>query len=131
MKYNITQYTVWRVILICGVLIFVIFMIDLAVTKFYHPQKLMRVSDDGCGQNIVAAQPTVTLPSVSKLRIYCHPANGIFDTNYSSISSYLSTFLQIWLSNEEELQRNRACIRVHHHLCHVPGLVAITKFKIN
>ena len=38
-----------------GVLIFVIFMVDLAVTKFFHPRKLMptviiivmRVHDDG------------------------------------------------------------------------------------
>ena len=35
-----------------GVLIFIIFMVDLAVTKFFHPQKLMPtviVHDDGCG----------------------------------------------------------------------------------
>ena len=42
----------------CGVLILVIFVVDLAVTKFSHPQKIMptviyidimRVHDDGCG----------------------------------------------------------------------------------
>ena len=49
--------------------IFVIFMIDLAVTKFSHPRKLMPtmiwVHDDGRGhKHIVAARPTFS--SVSK-----------------------------------------------------------------
>ena len=56
-----------------GVLIFVIFVVDLAVTKFSHPRKLMptvimvlriRAMMIGVATNIVAAQPT--LSSVSK-----------------------------------------------------------------
>ena len=52
-----------------GVLIFVI---DLAVTKFSHPRKLMPTvilcesMMMGMAKNIMAARPTVTLPSVSK-----------------------------------------------------------------
>ena len=54
-----------------GVLIFVIFVVDLAVTKFSHPRKLMPTVTVICesmmtgeATNIVAAQPT--LPSISK-----------------------------------------------------------------
>ena len=56
-----------------GVLIFVIFVVDLAVTKFSHPRKLMRtviwyyVYESmmmGVATNIVAARPI--LFSVSK-----------------------------------------------------------------
>ena len=55
----------------CGVLIFVIFMVDLAVTKFSHPRKLMptvicEYMMMGVATNIVAARPT--LPSISKQR---------------------------------------------------------------
>ena len=48
-----------------GVLLFVNFMVDLAVMKIFHIRKclwwwsIMRVPDDGRGQNIMAAQPTV------------------------------------------------------------------------
>ena len=58
-----------------GVLIFVIFVIDLAVTKFSHPRKLVPtviwyyVYESmmmGVATNIVAARPT--LSSVSKLQ---------------------------------------------------------------
>ena len=52
-----------------GVLNFVIFVVDLAVTKFSHPQKIMPTVISmimGVAKNIVAVQPTVTLPSVSK-----------------------------------------------------------------
>ena len=49
------------------VLIFVIFMIDLAVTKFSHPRKLMPTESMmmGVAINIVAARPT--LPSTAPL----------------------------------------------------------------
>ena len=56
-----------------GVLMFVIFVVDLAVTKFSHLRKLMptvimvlriRAMVMGVATNIVAAQPT--LSSVSK-----------------------------------------------------------------
>ena len=53
------------------VLIFVIFMVDLAVTKLFHPRKLMPMviwlcesMMMGVATNTVAAWPT--LPSVSK-----------------------------------------------------------------
>ena len=54
-----------------GVLIFVIFVVDLAVTKFSHPRKLKPtvICESmmmGVTNNIVAARLTVTLPSVSK-----------------------------------------------------------------
>ena len=65
-----------------GVLTFVIFVADLAVTKFFHPRKLMPTviwlcesMMMGVATNIVAARPT--LPIVSKL----HLADSIFDTN--------------------------------------------------
>ena len=53
----------------CRVLIFAIFVVDLAVTKFSHPQKLMLTVIDesmimGVATNIVAAWPT--LPNISK-----------------------------------------------------------------
>ena len=57
---------------LCGVLIFVIFVVDFAVTKFSHPRKLMptvilrKSVMMGVAKNIVAARTTVTLPSVSK-----------------------------------------------------------------
>ena len=54
-----------------GMLIFVIFIVDLAVTKFSHPRKLMPTVTVICesmmmgvATNIVAARPT--LPSISK-----------------------------------------------------------------
>ena len=53
-----------------GVLIFIIFMVDLAVMKFSHPRKFMPTvilcesMMMGVATNIVAAWPT--LPSVSK-----------------------------------------------------------------
>ena len=54
-----------------GVLIFVIFVVDLAVTKFSHPRKLMPTVTVICesmmmgvATNIVAARQT--LPSISK-----------------------------------------------------------------
>ena len=52
-----------------GVLIFVIFVVNLAVTKFFHPRKLMltvicEFMMMGVATNIVAAQPT--LSSISK-----------------------------------------------------------------
>ena len=51
-----------------GVLIFVIFVVDLAVTKFFHPRKLTpRLCESmmmDVATNIVAARPT--LPSISK-----------------------------------------------------------------
>ena len=50
-----------------GVLIFIIFVVDLAVTKFSHPRKLMPTVEStmmGVAKNIVAAWPT--LPSVNK-----------------------------------------------------------------
>ena len=55
-----------------GVLVFVIFVVDLAVTKFSHPRKLMPYGDMvlcesmmmGVATNIVVAWPT--LSSVSK-----------------------------------------------------------------
>ena len=58
----------------CGVLIFAIFVVDLAVTKFSHPQILMPIGDMvvcdcesmmmGVATNTVAARPT--LLSVNK-----------------------------------------------------------------
>ena len=59
-----------------GVLIFVIFMVDLAVTKFSHPRKLMPIviwyilcesMMMGVATNIVAVRPA--LPSVSKQHV--------------------------------------------------------------
>ena len=52
-----------------GVLIFVIFVVDWAVTKFSHPHKLipMMICEFmmmGVATNIMAARPT--LPSISK-----------------------------------------------------------------
>ena len=49
-----------------GVLIFVIFVVDLTVTKFSHPQKIMPCKSmiKGMATNIVVARPT--LPSISK-----------------------------------------------------------------
>ena len=70
----------------CGVLIFVIFVVDLAVTKF-HPRKLMPMvicesMMMSVATNIIATRPT--LPSISK-QGFCsshyHPADSIFNTN--------------------------------------------------
>ena len=55
-----------------GMLIFVIFVVDLAVTKFSHPRKLMpmvicgtmRVHDDGRGHKYRGS--AAILPSISK-----------------------------------------------------------------
>ena len=71
---NTMQYmlvTVWRVIF-RGVLIFIVFVVDLAIMKISHLLILMpmvivcivRVPDYGCGQNVMASWPTVL--SVSK-----------------------------------------------------------------
>ena len=70
----------------CGVLIFVIFVVDLAVTKFSHSRKLMptvilyyvcKSMMMGVATNIVAARPTLLESNSS----HCHPADSIFDTN--------------------------------------------------
>ena len=67
-----------------GVLIFVIFVVDLAVTKFSHPQKLIPtvIRESmmmGMATNIVAAWPT--LPILASNSSHCHPADSVFDTN--------------------------------------------------
>ena len=60
-----------------GVLIFIIFMVDLAVTKFSHPRKLMPTLCEslmmGVATNIVAARPT--LSSIASNSTHCHPAD--------------------------------------------------------
>ena len=71
------------------VLIFVTFVVDLAVTKFSHPRKLMPMvicklmsMMMDVATNIVGAPPT--LSSISNQRIVainCHPADSVFDTN--------------------------------------------------
>ena len=76
-----------------GVLIFVIFVVDLAVTKFSHPRKLMPTVGMvqcesmmmGMATNIVAMWPI--LSSIASNSNHCHPADSIFDTDNSSISS--------------------------------------------
>ena len=67
----------------CGVLIFVIFVVDLPVTKFSHPRKLIPTVTVICefmmmgvATNIVAARPTL-----SSIGSYCYLADGLFDTN--------------------------------------------------
>ena len=70
-----------------GVLIFVIFVVDLAVTKFFHPRKLMPGGDMvlcesmmmGVATNIVAARPI--LSSIASNSNHYHPADSIFDTD--------------------------------------------------
>ena len=64
-----------------GVVIFVIFVVDLAVMKFSHPQKLMPtvICESmmmGMATNIMAARPVLASNSNR-----CHPADGVFDTN--------------------------------------------------
>ena len=68
-----------------GVLIFVIFVVDLAARNF--PTTKINVFGDmvlcectmmGMATNM-AVQPT--LPSVSKNSSHCHPADSVFDTN--------------------------------------------------
>jgi hypothetical protein len=62
-----------------GVLIFVIFVVDLQSRNF-HPRKLMpNVYTRGVAKNIVEARPTFSL-LVSNNR-YCHPVDGVFITN--------------------------------------------------
>ena len=75
-----------------GVLIFVIFVVDLAVTKFSHPRKLMPTviyesMMMGVATNIVAVRPIL-----SSIASHCHPADSIFDTDNFL---YLMLFVQV------------------------------------
>ena len=65
-----------------GVLIFVIFVVDLAVTKFSWVMLTVICESMmmGVATNIVAARPT--LSSISKqYSSHCRPADSVFDTN--------------------------------------------------
>ena len=117
-----------------GVLIFVIFAVDLAVTKFFHPQKLMpklcKSMMMGAATNIVAAPIIMDLqrgqyfPVLASNSIHCHPADSVFDTNnnnYYSISCYLSKYA--WLSNKEDRKRDRALVSIN--LCSATPLYCL------
>ena len=88
-----------------GVLIFVIFVVDLAVTKFSHPQKLMptvtcmQVHDDGRGQKHTLWQRGQHFPVLASNSSHCHPADSVFDTNILlSHAFYSSLCRELWLS---------------------------------
>ena len=67
-----------------GVLIFVIFVVDLAITKFSHPCTKINAYGDmvlcesmmmGVATTIVAAWPT--LSSIASNSSHCHPADTV------------------------------------------------------
>ena len=69
-----------------GVLIFVIFVVDLAVTKFSHPRKLMPTVESTMMGVANTSQCQATVATVIQL---------MESSTYSSISCYLSKFLQV------------------------------------
>ena len=86
-----------------GVLIFIIFVVDLAVTKFSHPKKLMPTVIWYCVSPWWWAWPQTSwqhgrhFPVLASNSSHYHPADSVFNTNINS--------------------------------SHVPRLVAVTKFK--
>ena len=81
-----------------GVLIFVTFVVHLAVTKFSHPRKLMPTMICelesmmmGVATNIVAARPT--LPSISKQHVVAIVIQLI--TSLTLIFFYLMLFVKV------------------------------------
>ena len=102
-------------------LIFVLFVVDLAVTKFSHPRKLKPtvICESmmmGVAKNIVAV---IQLMASSTLIFF-----------------YLKLFVQVsadmtLVLNKEDRERDRARVSITSSLvqCHAPGLVAVTKFK--
>ena len=74
-------------------LFFVIFMVDLAVTKLFHPRKLIpRLCESmmmGAATNIVPVRPTLSSVSKQQYSSHCHPADSIFDTNNIILLSHV------------------------------------------
>ena len=69
------------------------FMVDLAVTKFSHPRKLMSTyvsqsSFDGHGHK----QRGQYFPVLAIKSSHYHPADSVFDTNFVSHVIYLSHY---------------------------------------
>ena len=103
-----------------GVLIFVIFVVDLAVTKFSHPRKLMPGGDMvlcevmmmGVATNIVAARPT--LSSIVSNSSHCHPADRCSTLIFFYLMLFVQVSVGIWLSNKEDRER---VYRLHHRFC--------------
>ena len=114
-----------------GVLIFVTFVVDLAVMKFSHPRKLKptvicKSMMMGVAKNIVAARHFPVLASNSS---HCHSADGVFDTNILLSQAIYPSFCGYGLVlNKEDHERDRACVSSLVQ-SHTPGLVAILKFK--
>ena len=103
-----------------GVLIFVIFVVDLAVTKFFHPRKLMPGGDMvlcesmmmGVATNIVAARPI--LSSIASNSSHYHPADRCLTLIFFYLMLFIQVSVGIWLSNKEDRER---MYRLHHRLC--------------
>ena len=116
-----------------GVLIFVIFMVDLAVTKFFHPQKLMPTwryyaSPWWWAWPKTSWQRGQHFPVLASNSSHCHSADCVFGTNILLSQAICPGLLQKWLSNKED--RARVSITSSLVQYHTPGLVAVTKFKI-
>ena len=93
-----------------GVLIFVIFVVDLAGTKFSHPRKLIPTMIWWWAWPQTSWQRGQHFPILASNSSHCHPADSVFDTDILLSHAFCPSLCRIWLSIKQRRSRD-------HRLC--------------
>ena len=100
------------------------------LTKINAYSDTMRVHDDGRGYKHRGSAAN-TFQHIASNSSHCHPADSVFDANILHLMLFVQVCRYGLLTKIRRLRVHVSITSLLVQQCHAPGLVAVTKVKIN